>query len=179
MNRVIFSSPVAEHITPEPTPEPVTPAPVPPAPPGPDVVPPRIDEPTPIENPVPVREPSAPPPPKVATQSRMEMPRQRGRFQRASLKSGAACALFALFAVCAVAQAKTPGSTPNDTPVGTPAEPAEIIGRPVTPTTASPDKPRGVGSLKPKPAASSPRTLPRSKLRSRSQSERGAASGAL
>ncbi len=179
MNRVIFSSPVAEHIAPEPTPEPGTPAPAPPAPPGPDVVPPKIDEPTPTESPTPVREPSAPPPPKVATQRRTEMLQQTGRFQRAGSKTGVACALFALFAVCAVAQTKTPGSTPNDTPVGTPAEPAEIIGRPVTPTTASPDKPRGVGSLKPTPAASSPRTSPRSKLRSRSQSQRGAASGAL
>ena len=49
--------------TPEPTPttDPIPPKPVPPV--GPDVIPPAIDDPGPLEHPVPIGEPSAPPPP--------------------------------------------------------------------------------------------------------------------
>ena len=53
--------------TPEPTPDPTVPGPRPPPPPaGPDGLPPKIDDPTPLDKPVPVREPHATPPPAVA-----------------------------------------------------------------------------------------------------------------
>jgi hypothetical protein len=52
--------------TPEPVSDPDVPKRPPPPPPGPDVIPPDIDDPTPLDRPTPVREPRNPPPPAIA-----------------------------------------------------------------------------------------------------------------
>lgn len=171
---MILSEPAAEHITPEPLPDPGTPPPAPPTPPpGPDLVPPKIEDPTPIQRPPPVREPHAPPPPEVASANDRRKVRRFRRFEPKTAATLAFCALFAGAAAAQTARPQTPGPIPNDTPVGTPAEPAEIIGRPVMPRTSSvTEKAPVVGG----PKASSQRSMPRpkSKLKQRAQSQRAA-----